>query len=441
MKKYLNTRFLRISPAFYFLSFLFLIFFHIHLFCQTAISLTANKNKIISIQISGNNKTKSSIILRELKTQTGDTINVQRLEEDYKRILNLNLFKRVNMEPIQTENGITLLIKVHERWFIIPYPIFFMTDRNWKHLSYGLGVHHMNFRGRAEILSGSFWLGYNPGAVFLYHNPWLHRKMNLFLSSSIYYKKGRSKLYTQKTLYETHKGILFNLGKRYGYHTKVSFILSFTDIDFPVFSSSQSSKINNHQFLSSGLSYIWDHRDLIEYPHEGFYIFFLAHQKGLLKKSINRFRLNTDLRYYLPFFKNHTLAFRNAVNLSFGKVHPYDHLYFGYTERIRGHFFSTNSGDNRLLFSSSYRFPLIPIQHFNWSSSPYLNNFKFGISFGLFYDFGMLWDDSNISKSTKLKGWGAGLHFHVPYVNVLRFELAFDEKMKSEIIFDMFVDI
>ena len=142
-----------------------------YIYSMTNQPLEIDIRKITSIHILGNNKTKSSVILRELKTQIGDTVNVQLLEEDYKRILNLNLFERVTIEPVYKQDGVTLLITVYERWYIIPYPIFFINERNWKHLSYGLGIYHTNFRGRAELLSGSFWAGYNPCAEILYHNP------------------------------------------------------------------------------------------------------------------------------------------------------------------------------------------------------------------------------------------------------------------------------
>ena len=73
----------------------------------------------------GNEKTKDVVLRREMKTKVGDKLDKKKLEEDRKRLLNLQLFNRVEFNPMQADDGVILLIIVAERWFLFPYPIFF----------------------------------------------------------------------------------------------------------------------------------------------------------------------------------------------------------------------------------------------------------------------------------------------------------------------------
>jgi outer membrane protein assembly factor BamA len=125
-----------------------------------------------------------------------------------------------------------------------------------------------------------------------------------------------------------------------------------------------------------------------------------------------------------------------------GEIPLYDRIYLGYSERIRGHFFDVIEGENRTIGSLAFRFPILPVRYFSISEMPQLSNLQFGISGGLFIDTGSIWfQNENPLNKKWVSGYGLGLHFHVPYVNVLRFELAFDEKGHHQWILDLFVDI
>ena len=63
---------------------------------------------IVDIKVEGNKKTKPVVILREMKTQSGDTVTLQQLELDQKRIASLGLFSRVEMRAEPEGDGIAL---------------------------------------------------------------------------------------------------------------------------------------------------------------------------------------------------------------------------------------------------------------------------------------------------------------------------------------------
>lgn len=142
-----------------------------HSFSQIIVDSSLVRRKITSIQIHGNEKTKAPVILREMKLSVGDSLDPHKLEQDQKRIQNLNLFNRVIILAEPEGKDVRLMVLVTEKWYLFPYPIFFINERDWSKLSYGAGLTHLNFRGRAETFSFLFWLGYNPIIRLDYTNP------------------------------------------------------------------------------------------------------------------------------------------------------------------------------------------------------------------------------------------------------------------------------
>ncbi|MDQ7052102.1 MAG: POTRA domain-containing protein [candidate division KSB1 bacterium] len=150
---------------------------------QEAHSQASSKRIFIEqIIVLGNKKTRASVILREMKSKAGQQTTVEQLELDRRRIESLGLFNRVEMHLQPKENGYRLIITVSEQWYLFPFPIIFFNDRDisLKKLSYGLGVIHTNFRGRAELLQFAGWLGYNPTASVMYNNPWIFGRRQFF---------------------------------------------------------------------------------------------------------------------------------------------------------------------------------------------------------------------------------------------------------------------
>ena len=110
--------------------FVFFILFNLCSFCSVSQNLI-----IKNIFIEGLKTTKENTLLRELNFQEGDTINIKDLEsiieENKSNLLNQWLFNFVEFNPIIQKKYIDILIKVTERWYIWPYPIFEIGERNF----------------------------------------------------------------------------------------------------------------------------------------------------------------------------------------------------------------------------------------------------------------------------------------------------------------------
>jgi len=412
-------------------------------YSQTNIDSAYIGKKISEIVIMGNSITKDYVILREMKTKEGDLLDPELLERDRKRIQSLQIFNRVSFQVIEENQNVNLFIFITEMWYIYPFPIFFINEHDWNKISWGAGLKHLNYRGRAEKLYLTFWLGYNPTLSIKFRTPWFLSKQDLYAGLNIDYSHVRNKHFFSENITEDHIKVAGSLGRRLGYHMFVSTTIGYEEVSVaPEYSYCLNSNSDTDQIPFMLLNFNWDHRDLIEFPTSGFYLSLTGIKSGLPKFPVDYSRFILDSRVYIPLLRSSTLALRTASTFSFGKVPLYDRVYFGYEERVRGYFSKKFEGENRVLFSSSLRFPLIPLRYYNVGDLAELQNLKFGISGSIFMDSGYIWNQGDTFDGSNLNtGFGVGLLFHLPIINIVRLEYAFDEKGRAEYILDLYVYI
>jgi len=411
---------------------------------QTYIDSKYADKPIARYEIIGNEKTKPFVLLREIKQQLGDSLDLERCEEDRKRILSLRLFNRVMMTATPVEDSVAIQIIVTEQWYIIPFPILHLVDRDWNKISYGLGLKHLNFRGRAETLSAIVKLGFNPQLSCTYVNPWLDRDKNWQFALNLAYNRVRSKHFEDldEKVDENQSHARISLGRRFGFHTSLTMEMGANQVTLtpPVLGQTLSPN-GKDRFFQTALYFGWDHRDFKEYPMSGWLCRLSLQQNGLFSSTIDYRRAATDLRVYLP-IKIGTLAMRSAWSVSAGKIPVYSRTYLGYSERIRGHFFDAYEGENRAVATLAFRRLIIEEQYFNMSPESELSDLRFGMGFGLFADTGLIWfQDAPMRAEDLISGYGGGLHFLLPYNTVLRLECAFNESGHLQWIADVDVDI
>lgn len=409
---------------------------------QPAQALSPDRIRLILLQ--GNEKTRDEVILREMKLQQGDKLDLEEMEKDRLRIQNLGIFNRVEIDVVPTGEGAILVVSVSEMWYIYPYPIIFRNERDWGRLSVGAGLLHMNFRGRREIIDFSGWLGFNPAVKLAYTNPWVLGNSRLYTRISLFARKVRNQSFTalDSVVNEHQYGFGWTIGKRYGLHTFADGDFGYRRVTLSHNAGGTLSDSGKDHLPHIGFSIRNDKRDLWEYPHEGHYIALWMRKTGWFGRTVNYFRYGVDLRKYIPIGKT-TLAFRTAGNFNSGTIPVYEKVHFGFVTRIRGHFSDKATGDNLAIASAEFRFPILPISYHDWgpfqSMGRYGTNLRFGISAGLFFDTGNVWFDDEFDFDKSISGWGAGLHFFLPYNGLIRVEYGFDEDWHGQVIVDALV--
>ena len=402
-------------------------------------------NKISKIIILGNDKTHDVVLLREMKTKVGGFFDVELIEEDRKRIQNLLLFTRVEIFPAKDDDKVGLIIVVAERWHFFPYPLLFRNERSWdlEKWSYGAGVIHNNMRGLNNKLLAELWFGYNPGGTASYTNPWFGGDKQLYYKATLYSMTIKSKtLQVPERFDEFHRGFAFTFGKRWGYHTYSTAAVGYDYIQYPSeYQYLLASGGDDQHVPSLGIGFQYDTRDLHEYPRDGWWMSF-GLTDYFYPKQLDYLLFGVDVRRYVRLYKDLSLALRVNVDLSYGDTPVFSHFYLGYSERIRGQFYTAMEGDARSIFMAELRFPILPVQYIDVGyGAPmfgqYAQDLPFGISGGLFYDIGTVWF-KNLTNMPQdfLSGFGLGLHFHVPYIDVFRIEYGFDPDLNGQFIID-----
>ncbi|SKD07955.1 Surface antigen variable number repeat-containing protein [Chitinophaga ginsengisegetis] len=160
-----------------------------------------------NILVSGNKKTRTSIILREISTVPGDTIYLRdlsaTLEERRKQLLNTSLFLNVTANVKNwTGNEADLVFEVWERWYTFAYPIFKLADRNFNQwwveknhslsrINLGVSGTQENLTGRNDALNAALQFGYTQRFALQYNIPYIDKRFRHGLGIIASYNRNR----------------------------------------------------------------------------------------------------------------------------------------------------------------------------------------------------------------------------------------------------------
>ena len=151
---------------------------------------------ISSIQVTGQKKTRTKNILRELDFRVGDTLEVGNLaelvEQNRLLLMSTGLFGNVEISTKKMVANQTVIdVKVEESWYLYPFFNVEVGDRNFNvwwvqqnralnRLNYVFQVSHRNLTGRRDLLKIYSQLGYERQCTckamkkilsFIFHTP------------------------------------------------------------------------------------------------------------------------------------------------------------------------------------------------------------------------------------------------------------------------------
>jgi outer membrane protein assembly factor BamA len=395
---------------------------------------------VTKIIIVGNETTKDYVILREMSTQEGSPLDTVAIEHDQRRIYNLQLFNKVDVNPIVAGNEATVLVTVSERWYLFPFPVIGFKYHDIKNIYYGAGLMHQNFRGRNEkvMIAGAF--GFDPWFNFSYRNPKLTDD-DYFLQVQVGLTHMRNLNTSQGEYDQQILSSSASVGKRFGMYTTLTGQVGYDEwkIGDTLQGRTLSSDGKDHYFVLSGML-VYDKRDLREYPLKGEFMSVIATKYGVGESEVNLLRYQVDVREYQPLGSDISLGARGFGSfLSGGRSPSYLHAYFGYFDRIRGYYTDVLEGENQVGGSVELRLGLFKPRYVTVSLPPLPPEFsiwRYGLYAALFADAGTTWYRADsFSTVPWYTGYGAGLHFLLPYSFVLRTEYALNQHGRGEFIF------
>lgn len=402
-----------------------------------------------SIKLSGNKITEPYVILEELTFKRGDTISRKDLDFNRERIYSLGIFTRVEIIPGYKDPLSDIHIKVEESWYIWPIPFVDLKDKDFKKVVFGMDVSINNFMGRNESLGLRFATGYDTELKIKYNVPYLLRKEKLFMNLELSYSKTTNKSIIATNIlgkeFDQKVGIAqFALGKRIDLFDYLTTFAGFQYFETPEFVQSislrEGERIDRVFYL--GLQYLYDSRDLAQFPLQGRWGLLNFVSKGLSLNTVNYNIMTVDYKEFWPVWNDLNIKWRLTSRHTFGNVIPYyEYSFLGYSDRVRGHYFEKTEGHTMVLSSVELRHPILKELNlqFDFPILPKeLFTYRVAIYAQLFADAGLAkFRGEPFSLKAVQKGWGFGLTFLVLPYNLGRIEIAFDEDFRSQFILDV----
>ena len=436
---------------------LFISFFH---------SLTAQDFFTINtINVDGNKVTKTATILRELSFKVGDTLSLSELNDKIiQSQLNISsqwLFNFIDFIPTYKKNRVDILIKVVERWYVWPYPILEISERNfnvfWDSLktsnftdfsrtNYGIFLNWYNFRGNNERLKFKFRKGYKEHYLFEYDIPYINSAKTLgaillfewFRMEQFHYNTINNKLlYTiqdNERLNTWNASLCFQLKKNL--NTTHRLILEQSEIDCP----SQTLALNNSYlpvesstFQYTKLEYNYEHekRNSVSYPTKGsFNEVLVSYFKGTKNDFQN---LSITAKTEQHFKLKPRLNLGNSVKVKFQTNTKLPYILnesLGFEDYLRGYEYYVLDGEHFGISKTAVRYVLVPETKLQL---PYfkMEQFKksfYSVYFSIFADMGVVINNQhkhqNGLNNTFLSSQGISLDFVTYYDKLIRLEYA-----------------
>jgi outer membrane protein assembly factor BamA len=357
------------------------------------VNLDTVENKTVFINdifILGNEKTRRSIITRELSFRKGDSLSMHALigyqTEDRNKIYNTNLFNTVEIQILEVDSSdVDILIKLTERWYLYPGLIFRTSagDRNFTNwwvnenhdlsrVNYGIKLSKYNLRGRDETLFLTAQFGFEKVFLLNYVIPYIDKNQKFGLITDIGYAQYKNLPYRtidhlprfilSEDVQRKSFGSSISLSYRGSFYTRHYLTTGFSSsVVTDSITAANPNYFNNRstaqRYFRLAYSYTRDYRDNHTYPLRGNYLSATIGKSGLgVFNDFNRWYLLASFYQYFDLGRNFFLGTNLSGHWSTRDVPYSKYLALGYENYIvRGYELSVIEGAETILFKSSLK--------------------------------------------------------------------------------------
>jgi outer membrane protein assembly factor BamA len=427
--------------------------------------------RVGEISVSGNKITKKNIITRELPFSTGDTIVLKHLHDiilrSQQNIFNTQLFIYDSIRYSISGETVNFDIKLKERWYVIPAPIFEIQDRNfnqwWRtkdlfRINYGLALDWSNFTGRRDYLTVIFRRGYSERYGIAYSYPYLNKAQTIGMNAAFAYSRNNEVAYKteenvlffhrdyKKYMREQYEGKIGVSIRNHLYQRSTVELLyvqmlindTVTKLNPDFF----GDKRNNINYFSLQYRYTFDKRDNKPYPLKGWTVDVLVEKDGLnfvYDESLNYLYAAGSVRKYTPLSNRVFLA--NQIKcryLNTDYIPYYFNRALGYNDFIRGYEYYVIDGQSFALVKNSLKYKLVKqrvaeakfLKRFpQFSTIPYSVYLNVNLDAGYVED--KFYGKKNPLNNSLQYGYGIGIDFVTYYDIVLRLEYSFNKQRQG----------
>ncbi|MHC1708268.1 MAG: POTRA domain-containing protein [Bacteroidales bacterium] len=422
------------------------------------------------IDFQGNKYTRDKIISRELMFHSGDTLSYAELryliEETRENMLNTSLFNFVTVDTVYTSGQFSkadITYKFVERWYLWPFPVIKMADRNFNtwlksgdpgRMTYGFYLQKDNFRGKREKLVASYVTGYEQSFGFTYEVPYLTKQQNIGLIINILYEKNHTVPYDSYNnklqevkdkdfFLQTSLTTSLRLSYRKGIHYYHYLSLTHNRYDFAdtllKLNPKYSFREDYHpEFISLSYRVKADFRDFQPFPLTGFYSDIEITKNGLDllgNTHPNQLVIKSSLKKYWKLEDR----FHYAVSVTGKMTLQEDQPFFlmkglGYeNDFVRGYEYYVVDGEDYLLMRNDLKWTVLKTRVGQVGFVPEsVGRIHYTVYLSAFtdaaYSRASRYDNLNFLANRWLLGTGAGLNIVTYYDKVFRFEVSHNHK-------------
>lgn len=437
-------------------------------------ALQAQSDTIYIIQtilIQGNDKTKASIIERELDVKVGDRLPPNLLKESIRkseqRIFNTGLFLDVLIQ-FQSDSSYhtTLIVQVKERWYTFIVPLIGLADRNFtewwvernrdlSRLELGAYWVQKNMRGRNETLKVRGEFGFVKKAEITYTIPYIDRKKKMGIQFYTGWIANRqipletidNKLFyfedeATRQLARIRRSIAFTFIYRNNFYTQHQWGVNYTLNTIRDTIAERNPRyfldtLDKQSFVGLKYSFIVDKRDIQFYATKGHLIRLDIENMGLgLSNSLNMTFFKGELTGFQQWSKRIFTAYSIRAKYSLPLSQPYfNQRGLGYEkDAISGYELFVIDGQHFLLQKIQWKLQLLNLKK-TIATIPdkRFSTIPLQLWVKAYVDMGYVWDYSGIAGNKALAnqylaGGGVGVDIVSFYDFVCRFEYSINRQ-------------
>ncbi len=403
------------------------------------LSITLTEGRVEEIKITGNEKTVDRVIRREIKIETGELFDFEKVRKALQDIYNLGFFEDVSMklEPGSTDELIVLVIEVAEKSTGI------LGGGGGYSSGEGLfgyaSIKEANLFGRGQSLEAKLEVGTRTTYKVSFYEPWLGNTPT-FLGLDVYdtFLTTKEEIGGIDSEYEVERlGGKLSFGREFKDSFKIGLEFKTEEATYELITGQLPDDIQEGLTNSFRPILIYDTRDDVFNPTEGWYgIASIENAGDFLGGDYNYRKYDLDLRTYISTdvfdedekdetkltstINDGVLAMRAMFGYGNTSLPSFAKYEAGGLGTIRGYEYKEFVGDTSLIFNVEYRFPLS-------------DNLQ-GV---VFADLGSVWDFGESINMDDLKfGKGIGIRFDT-FIGPISIDYGFGEDQVGRTYFSI----
>lgn len=394
------------------------------------VSLNVVEAVLQEVKVTGNTRTKTETILRNIRTKPGEVMRRDKIQRDMERLNNLGFFKKVEptIEPGSQPGNVIFVLEVEEqKTGLATVGVGYAGGGSGAvrpGITGAVSYSERNLFGEGKSISVNLQRGGQIGSYGIsYYDPAINAAQDS-IGVSVYYNNvdevqqsvtgaeyGTYAYYDQKVY-----GGTFTYGHPFSDDFRGFVTLRHETIDLKASNKTVYVPLGMGKGDLNAISFtaLYDTRDDVFTPHKGSYLNATFSYAGeFLGGSYDYTKIMVEGRHYIPITKRSTIAVRGLYG-SVGNGAPgSEYFYAGGTDTMRGYEDNAFFGTKTILLNAEYRFPIANIKM---------------LSGAVFVDAGNAWI-SGQSNNKLYTDAGVGLRIVFPNLGlgVIRIDYAFGQ--------------